>query len=92
MSDLISRKALIKVVEADINRCYALRIDGVGALSHFIDQIKEQPTAFDIEAVVKELEEMKTKTFVSGITWNPYEFGACHAIDKAIEIVKGGVK
>lgn len=48
MNDLISKSALIKVVEADINRCYALGIGGVGALSHFIDEINEQPT---IEAV-----------------------------------------
>ena len=48
MSDLISRSKLIKVVEADINRCYQMRIDGVGALSHFVDQINNEPP---VEAV-----------------------------------------
>ena len=34
------------------------------------------------------LEDIKTKCFVTGITANPYEFGACYAMDKAIKIVK----
>ena len=94
MSDLISRSALIKAVEADINRCYVFRIDGVGALSHFIDQIKEQPTAFDIEEVVKELEGLKAE-YKEGWDEGNHEddYGAYFAIENAIEIVrKGGVK
>lgn len=42
--------------------------------------IEEQPTAFDVEAVVEELEHLKC-----------YE-STDYAINKAIEIVKGGVK
>jgi hypothetical protein len=80
MSDLISRKAVKEI------------LDDLCVVDHIWDAVDTLPTAFDIEEVIKELEEMKTKTFVSGITWNPYEFGACHAIDKVIEIVKGGVK
>ena len=41
-----------------------------------------------IEQIINRLEDEKTKRFVSGITSNPYEFGACHAMDIAIEIVK----
>ena len=39
------------------------------------------------EKIKERLEDYKTKGFVTGFTNNPYEFGACHAMDKAIEIV-----
>jgi hypothetical protein len=39
------------------------------------------------EKIREKLEETKTKKYVSGITSNAYEFGACHALDDAIEIV-----
>ncbi len=45
-----------------------------------------------LNEVVEQLEDCKMKKYVTGITHNPYEFGACHGIDDAIEIVKGGVK
>lgn len=41
-----------------------------------------------IEKILERLEDCKTKRFVSGITNNPYEFGACHAMDIAIQIVQ----
>ncbi len=41
-----------------------------------------------IERIAERLEEVKTKGYVTGITANPYEFGACHAMDRAIKIVK----
>jgi hypothetical protein len=41
-----------------------------------------------MERIVERLEEEKTKSYVTGITANPYEFGACHAMNDAIEIVK----
>jgi hypothetical protein len=40
-----------------------------------------------IEKLIGRLEEHKTKAYVTGITNNPYEFGACNAMDSAIEIV-----
>lgn len=52
------------------------------------DLIKEWNTRKPMEQIMERLEETKTKSFVSGITFNPYEFGACHSIDKVIEIVK----
>ena len=55
-----------------------------------LKDIDEQPTAYDVDKVVEQLEECKTKKYVSGITNTPYEFGACHAMDDAIKIVKGG--
>ena len=40
-----------------------------------------------IDKLISRLEEHKTKAFVTGITNNPYEFGACKAMDDAISIV-----
>jgi hypothetical protein len=40
-----------------------------------------------IDKLTERLEEYKTKAYVTGITNNAYEFGACNAMDKAIEIV-----
>jgi hypothetical protein len=56
MSDLISRKALLDIVENKyrdiVAGAYPFNI-----VAHDLSQIiKEQPTAFDIEAVVKEVE------------------------------------
>ena len=59
------------------------------SISEMRKWIDEQPTAYDIDKVVEQLEECKTKKYVSGITNTPYEFGACHAMDDAIKIVKG---
>lgn len=42
----------------------------------------------NIKRIVERLEEVKTKGYVTGITANPYEFGACHAMDDAIQIVR----
>ena len=41
-----------------------------------------------IEKIIERLEDYKTKGFVTGFTNDPYEFGACHAMDRAIKIVK----
>lgn len=56
--------------------------------------IKRQPTAFDIEEVVKELEGLKTE-YKEGWDEGNHEddYGAYFAIENAIEIVRqGGVK
>ena len=40
-----------------------------------------------IEKLISRLEEYKTKAYVTGITNNAYEFGACNGMDSAIKIV-----
>ena len=60
-----------------------------------IDRIKEQPTAFDPEKVVEQLEELKSLVPVNRIlddiiNEKPKELGMLIAYSKAIEIVKGG--
>ena len=50
--------------------------------------IKAWNTRKPMQNIVERLEETKTKSYVTGITSNPYEFGACHAMNDAIKIVK----
>ena len=40
-----------------------------------------------VEKLIGRLEEYKTKAYVTGFTNNPYELGACHGMNSAIEIV-----
>ena len=59
--------------------------------------IMEQPTAYDIEKVVKELEELKMRYFLTiantGDEKSDFAYeNVGNALDKAIEIVKAGVK
>lgn len=54
------------------------------------EAIEEQPTAYDVEAVVKRLEEARfILTFEDS---NPMDEGWNNAIDRAIEIVQKGGK
>ena len=60
-----------------------------------IDRIKSQPTAYDPEKVVEQLEELKSLVPVNRIlddivNEKPKELGMLIAYSKAIEIVKGG--
>lgn len=57
--------------------------------------INEQPTAYDIDKVVEELEELKMKYFLNiantGNEMNDFAYEQVgNALDKAIEIVKQG--
>ena len=59
--------------------------------------INRQPTAYDVDKVVKRLEELKSQVPVNRILDNiikdkPKELGQLSAYNKAIEIVKAGVK
>ena len=62
-----------------------------------IDRIKSQPTAYDVDKVVEQLEELKSLVPVNRIlddivNEKPKELGMLIAYSKAIEIVKGGGK
>ena len=60
-----------------------------------IDTIKNQPTAYNIDKVVEELEENAsryTKKYVTPYGNNGYRDTKAISIHKAIEIVKAGVK
>ena len=98
MSDLISKSSLIDALKVHFDSCFRedgelLYSDHICTSDDVVDLIKlveNQPTAYDIDNVVKELYEERTEILLS----NDYE---CEIInycidnfDKAIEIVKKG--
>ena len=94
MSDLISRRALIKHFEAIQQEEHVVGLEFVAT----IDEIKEQPIAYSVDKVVKELEKHKDTTDLTTVDeemiigFTIYQGAFNEAIDKAIEIVKEGVK
>lgn len=54
--------------------------------------IMEQPTAYDVDEVIKRLKKLRDCKYLTGITNNAYEFGACDALNDAIRIIKTGGK
>ena len=91
MSDLISRRELIKHFEAIQQEEHCVGLEFIA----MIDEIKGQPTAYDIDKVVKELNKLDVKAIkrYKGGTFGDYE-GTDYYIKKsdAIEIVKAGGK
>lgn len=84
MSDLISRKALLaKVVEAN-------PMGGMIGGKFVEDLIKGEPTAYDVDKVMEQLEKRKCSKL------DAKEDPSCHArnrhIDMCIRVVKGAVK
>lgn len=59
-----------------------------------LSTVMEQPTAYDVDKVVEQLEKLKKQNpFINGIRDNSIEAAAsCQTLDYAIEIVKAGVK
>ena len=84
MSDLISRRELIKHFEAIQQEENVVGLVFVAA----IDEIKGQPTAYDVDKVIEELKDAKHDVCLYDDDLEYYQRG----IDKAIEIVKAGVK
>lgn len=72
-------------MENDTDLCAEMETDGLKALKKYLDM---QPTAYDIDKVVEELEEAKHGICLSDDDLEYYQNG----IDEAIEIVKAGVK
>ena len=94
MSDLISKSALIDALKVHFDSCFRedgelLYSDHICTSDDVVDLIKlveNQPTAYDIDKVVKELEEIKTiKGSMKTETCRKWDYGT---VDKAIEIVK----
>ena len=98
MSDLISRSELLKrfSVSKDGHRIPERDCDNFEVTVSIKDVktiIKEQPTAYDIDNVVKELEENAsryTKKYVTPYGNNGYRDTKAISVKKAIEIVKRG--
>ena len=96
MSDLISRSALIKVLKARAtNEAIMGYITAYDVTNSIIDEVEEQPTAYDIDKVVAELEENSsryTKKYVTPYGNNGYRDTKAISIHKAIDIAKRGGK
>ena len=89
MNDLISRSELIKHFEAIQQEEHCVGLEFIA----MIDEIKGQPTAYDVDKVIKELNKLDVKAIkrYKGGTFGDYE-GTDYYIKKsdAIEIVKAG--
>ena len=71
--------------------------DAYNAIKQCMEAVTEQPTAYDVDKVVKELEELKSRVPVNRVLDNitrdcPKELGQIIAYNRAIEIVKAGGK
>ena len=81
MSDLISRSALLKKIAEEYDLNYGEILINP---ERFYEMVETVPTAYDVEKVVAELEEMKEKSLSS------YDY---ETMKIAIDIVKrGGVE
>lgn len=86
-SDLISRSALLKAIEESKPLNWTDSESEIQAdfdYKCFADMVKNQPTAYNVDAVVEQIEEM------FGVDPMYYGAEARWAVDKAIEIVKAG--
>ena len=86
MSDLISRKAVLKLIEdikvdKDIPKNY-------GTLLDIMSVIRNMPTAYDVDKVVEQLKECERYVYDAVSDEDNYVIDT----EKAIEIVKGAVK
>ena len=87
MSDLISRSELIKPFEK-----IQSQKDFIGLyFVEIIDEIKEQPTVYNIGKVIEELEKLADENYKAYcITFNSDDRAEYDAYTNAIEIVKQG--
>ena len=98
MSDLISRSEVNDVIdEFEVYTCgrpNTMKVEiSVLQLQRFINKLKNIPTAYDIDKVVKEFEENAsryTKKYLTPYGNNGYRDTKAISIHKAIEIVKQG--
>ncbi len=91
MSDLISRKQFIKEIELSmVNNPHTeekVKANHNLEHQHFMHMALRQPTAYDVDKVIEQLEYENTKCKdVDGMLLPVID------IDDAIKIVKGGIK
>ena len=90
MSDLISRSKVISILE----QLEEHSLSGQMYITNAIYLLKNQPTAYDIDEVVEELEKNAsryTKKYITPYGNNGYRDTKAISIHKAIEIVKQGI-
>ena len=81
------------IVDSDIANC--LGAEYYCCVPDVRDMLNEQPTAYDVEAVVKELEDLKMSYFLTLANTGDADkdcayLNIANAIDRAIEIIKRG--
>ena len=96
MGRLIDEGELVKVLEERAtNEAICGYMTAYDVTNSIIDEVNEQPTAYDPDKVVEQLEELKSLVPVNTIlddivNEKQKELGMLIAYSKAIEIVKGG--
>ena len=86
MSDLISRSEFIKFFMEHMRTAKDFR----EIIINIIPTIKNQPTAYDIDKVVEELEKIRAKETCNKEKCDTKEICRICVVDDAIEIVKQG--
>jgi len=81
-NDLISRKALIEVLQPMLEAECTSYIAGM-----ILGKIKYFPTAYDIDNVIEKLESLKGPSQES---WHAIDHAIVWSIEQSIEIVKKG--
>ena len=97
-NDLISRSALLAIFNHDL-KCFETgkkaEKEMYISVADMRKMISEQPTAFNVEKVVEQLNELSISAGKdAGLSEDASDVGYCygeqHALEKAIEIVKRG--
>lgn len=89
MGRLIDADDFIERMENDTDLCAEMEKDGLKALKKYLDM---QPTAYDVNAVVNQLEQkMKRARDKERENTSEYFEGEADGFEFAIEIVKGEV-
>ena len=97
MSDLISRSELLKqfCITKDGHRVPEIDCDNFEVTVSIKDVktiIREQPTAYDVDKVMEQLEEIRVKKTCNKEKCDEKELCRICVVDDAIEIVKAGGK
>lgn len=103
MGRLIDADFLISYIEEELALKYTGHLSDdvvcgmISRQNEIIQFIKAQPTAFNVEEVVEKLEELKGQAFLTLANTDHAVFDFAYNqvlayLDRAIEILKGGVK
>lgn len=87
----------MRLIDADVFEEFTRKNCTDSLVDLWCELIRRQPTAYDVDKVVEQLEKLKSQVPVNRILDNiikdkPKELGQLIAYNKAIEIVKAGVK
>ena len=90
--DLISKKSLLKEIDEVIAQYNWKEYVILDILHCARDMVFDQPTAYDIDKVIEQLESEASHcaSFFDGYYTDDYERGKFEAYNEAVEIVKRG--